>query len=88
MSKTKIRCNTCGKWFQSANAKEVTCPDCLQKARKEKMAAKAAPPSAGKAATATATSAALVDPEAIAKAITVAPAVIARAIIAALLPTA
>jgi hypothetical protein len=50
MSKTKIRCNTCGKWFQSANAKEVTCPDCLQKARKEKMAAKAAPPSAGKTA--------------------------------------
>jgi len=44
MSKTKIRCNTCGKWFQSANAKEVTCPDCLQKARKEKMAAKATPP--------------------------------------------
>ena len=43
MSKTKIRCNTCGKWFQSANAKEVTCPDCLQKARKEKMAAKATP---------------------------------------------
>jgi len=50
MSKTKIRCNTCGKWFQSANAKEVTCPDCLQKARKEKMAAKAAPPSTGKTA--------------------------------------
>src|SRR5947207_6267245 len=50
MSKTKILCNTCGKWFQSANAKEVTCPDCLQKARKEKMAAKAAPPSAGKTA--------------------------------------
>src|SRR5205085_12107799 len=41
MSKTKIRCTTCGKWFQSANAKEVTCPDCLQKARKEKSAAKA-----------------------------------------------
>ncbi|HLQ29757.1 MAG TPA: hypothetical protein VK140_11055 [Ktedonobacteraceae bacterium] len=43
MSKTKIRCNTCGKWFQSANAKEVTCPDCTQKARKEKMAAKSGP---------------------------------------------
>src|SRR5438874_7868530 len=40
MSKTKMRCTTCGKWFQSANAKEVTCPDCVQKARKEKMAAK------------------------------------------------
>ena len=39
-------------------------------------------------ATATATSVDLVDPEAIVKAITVAPAVIARAIIAALLPTA
>ncbi len=43
-SKTKMRCNTCGKWFQSANAKDITCPDCTQKARKEKLAAKAAPP--------------------------------------------
>ena len=42
MSKIKMRCTTCGKWFQSANAKEVTCPDCMQKARKEKLAAKAA----------------------------------------------
>src|SRR5207342_2543209 len=42
MSKIKMRCTTCGKWFQSANAKEVTCPDCLQKARKEKLAAKTA----------------------------------------------
>src|SRR5256714_11571944 len=48
MSKTKIRCNTCGKWFQSANAKEVTCPDCMQKARKEKLAAKSAPPTPNK----------------------------------------
>ncbi len=48
MSKVKMRCNVCGKWFQSANAKEVTCPDCLQKARKEKMAAKAQPPTANK----------------------------------------
>ncbi len=45
MSKVKMRCTTCGKWFQSANAKEVTCPDCVQKARKEKLAAKTAPPS-------------------------------------------
>lgn len=45
MAKTKIRCNTCSKWFQSANAKELTCPDCVQKARREKMAAKNAPPS-------------------------------------------
>jgi hypothetical protein len=45
MSKIKMRCTTCGKWFQSANAKEVTCPDCVQKARKEKLAAKAAQPS-------------------------------------------
>lgn len=45
MSKIKMRCTTCGKWFQSANAKEVTCPDCVQKARKEKLAAKSAPPS-------------------------------------------
>ena len=40
MSKIKMRCTTCGKWFQSANAKEVTCPDCMQKARKEKLAAR------------------------------------------------
>src|SRR6266700_2660765 len=44
MSKTKMRCNTCGKWFQSANARDLTCPDYMQKARKEKMAAKHAPP--------------------------------------------
>ncbi|HTI14941.1 MAG TPA: hypothetical protein VL461_10275 [Dictyobacter sp.] len=44
MSKVKMRCITCGKWFQSANAKDVTCPDCTQKTRKEKMAAKNAPP--------------------------------------------
>ena len=44
MSKTKMRCITCGKWFQSANAREVTCPDCTQKARKEKLATKNAPP--------------------------------------------
>lgn len=48
MSKIKMRCTTCGKWFQSANAKEVTCPDCVQKARKEKLAAKAAQPAAPK----------------------------------------
>lgn len=48
MSKIKMRCTTCGKWFQSANAKEVTCPECVQKARKEKLAAKAAPPAAQK----------------------------------------
>jgi hypothetical protein len=48
MSKTKMRCITCGKWFQSANAKEVTCPDCTQKARKEKLALKNAPPVANK----------------------------------------
>ena len=45
MSKIKMRCTTCGKWFQSANAKEVTCPDCVQKARKEKLAAKTGSPS-------------------------------------------
>src|SRR5215467_14053047 len=48
MSKIKMRCITCGKWFQAANAKEVTCPDCMQKARKEKMAAKMAPPTPNK----------------------------------------
>ena len=45
MSKIKMRCTTCGKWFQSANAKEVTCPECVQKARKEKLAAKTTTPS-------------------------------------------
>jgi hypothetical protein len=50
MSKIKMRCTTCGKWFQSANAKELTCPDCVQKARKEKLAAKNAPPSSIKSA--------------------------------------
>jgi predicted nucleic acid-binding Zn-ribbon protein len=48
MSKVKMRCITCGKWFQSANAKEVTCPDCTQKARKEKLAAKNVAPSTNK----------------------------------------
>ena len=48
MSKIKMRCITCGKWFQSANAKEVTCPECVQKARKDKLAAKAAPQAAPK----------------------------------------
>ena len=50
MSKIKMRCITCGKWFQSANAKEVTCPDCTQKARKEKLASKNAPPSTNRPA--------------------------------------
>ncbi|MEO7021551.1 MAG: hypothetical protein ABI234_15475 [Ktedonobacteraceae bacterium] len=44
MSKIKMRCITCSKWFQSANAKEVTCSECVQKAKKDKMASKAAPP--------------------------------------------
>ena len=48
MSKTKMRCITCGKWFQSANAKDLTCPDCTQKARREKMAAKTTPPTTAK----------------------------------------
>src|SRR5260221_6494955 len=52
MSKIKMRCTTCGKWFQSANAKEITCPDCVQKARKEKLAAKNAPPATSKGVTA------------------------------------
>lgn len=50
MSKIKMRCITCGKWFQSANAKEVTCPECTQKARKEKLATKNAPPITNKPA--------------------------------------
>jgi hypothetical protein len=44
MSKIKTRCNTCGKWFQASSSKEVTCPDCAQKARKDRLAARAAPP--------------------------------------------
>lgn len=44
MSKTKARCTTCGKWFQSSSAKENTCPECAQKARKERLAARSAPP--------------------------------------------
>jgi hypothetical protein len=48
MSKNKMRCITCGKWFQSANVKDVTCPECVQKARKDKLASKAAPPAAQK----------------------------------------
>ncbi|HZR42164.1 MAG TPA: hypothetical protein VFB12_18735, partial [Ktedonobacteraceae bacterium] len=48
MSKIKMRCITCGKWFQSANAKEVTCPECTQKARREKLATKNAPPMSNK----------------------------------------
>lgn len=44
MSKVKVRCTNCGKWFQSANAKDTLCHDCAQKAKKEKQAAKAAPP--------------------------------------------
>jgi hypothetical protein len=50
MSKIKMRCIACGKWFQSANAKEVTCPECMQKARKEKLATKNTPPLASKPA--------------------------------------
>src|SRR6266496_921925 len=48
MSKIKMRCITCSKWFQSANAKEVTCPDCTQKARKEKLATKNTPPTSNR----------------------------------------
>jgi hypothetical protein len=47
MSKIKVRCSTCGKWFQSANAKETTCPECAQKARREKMAGKISPTATG-----------------------------------------
>src|SRR5690348_17724079 len=43
MAKVKMRCTTCGKWFQSANVKEVTCPDCLQKARKQKLEGNSTP---------------------------------------------
>jgi hypothetical protein len=50
MSKIKMRCSTCNKWFQSSGAKDTICPECLAKARKDKQAAKAAPPVAPKVA--------------------------------------
>jgi predicted nucleic acid-binding Zn-ribbon protein len=43
MSKVKMRCINCGKRFQSANAKEALCPECSQKSRKEKLAARSGP---------------------------------------------
>src|SRR6266567_3391008 len=43
MSKIKMRCSTCNKWFQSSGAKDTICPECLAKARKDKQAAKTAP---------------------------------------------
>ena len=55
---------TCGKWFQSANAREVTCPDCTQKARKEKQAQKNAPTTATKTGTGTPVAAAAARPTA------------------------
>lgn len=42
MSKVKVRCQSCGKWFQSGNAKDTICPECAQKIRKDKLAAKSA----------------------------------------------
>jgi len=50
MSKVKVRCTICGKWFQSANAKDTICPECAQKAKKEKQAAKVAPSAEAKPA--------------------------------------
>ncbi len=50
MSKIKMRCTSCGKWFQSSSAKEVTCPECTQKARRDKLAAKSTPPTPAKPA--------------------------------------
>lgn len=44
MSKVKVRCQSCGKWFQSGNAKDTICPECAQKLRKDKLAAKSVPP--------------------------------------------
>ena len=38
MSKVKVRCTVCGKWFQSSNAKDTVCHDCTLKAKKEKLA--------------------------------------------------
>jgi hypothetical protein len=38
MSKIKIRCSRCGKSFKSINAKQLICPECEEKARRERAA--------------------------------------------------
>ncbi len=38
MSKIKMRCSQCGKSFKSANARQLICPECEEKARKERAA--------------------------------------------------
>jgi hypothetical protein len=38
MSKIKIRCSQCGKSFKSTNARQLICPECEEKARRERAA--------------------------------------------------
>jgi len=38
MSKIKIRCSQCGKSFKSTNPKQLICPECEEKARRERAA--------------------------------------------------
>ncbi len=38
MSKIKIRCSQCGKSFKSTNARQLVCPECEAKARRERAA--------------------------------------------------
>ncbi len=45
MSKIKIRCSQCGKSFKSSNAKQLICPDCEDKLRRERIAKSKGSPS-------------------------------------------
>jgi DNA-directed RNA polymerase subunit RPC12/RpoP len=48
MSKIKMRCSQCGKSFKSSSAKQLICPECEEKARRERLAkAKGPQPGAG-----------------------------------------
>lgn len=38
MSKIKMRCSQCGKSFKSTNARQLICPECEEKARRERAA--------------------------------------------------
>lgn len=48
MSKIKMRCAQCGKSFKSSSARQLICPECEEKARRERLAkAKGPQPGAG-----------------------------------------
>jgi DNA-directed RNA polymerase subunit RPC12/RpoP len=46
MSKIKMRCSQCGKSFKSSSTKQLICPECEEKSRRERLA-KAKAPQAG-----------------------------------------